>query len=947
MSIEQSPLEVAPDASPVIAERAVGPPGKGVSVLTALLGVVALPLCALIALASLESYRQYERAISDAYRDASSIRVASAAHTEQFLAQSRLILAELARHQGVKALDPAGCDPELAALKERQPAYANVLTLNASGKLVCSANPIDPGAPNRPDPKYYFDEVARTRAFTVGKPTKGFLSGRWVSTLAYPILDETGEFAGVVAVSVDLINYAPVLPQAKLPPNTVIGIVNGEGIIIARSVDAVGRVGVKSGAEGVKIMLTDKEGTLRSRDYQGNKRLYSFAPIAHSDWIIFVSLDEAAVISPAVRLALERIAYIMAILLLIVMSTIALARRFARQIKGISNVMSAIRRGDVHARVNPTGSREMRQIATQLNEMLDARLQAEAKLRASEELFHTAFQTSPDAIVITELETGRYLEVNDGFTRLIGWTRNEVISRRAADLKLWRHMADRDKVIYTLKRDGMFENLEAEFVTRDGKIVTTLMSAQVITLNGVQCVLSVNRDITARKLAEAQIHSLAYFDPLTTLPNRRLFMDRLTQVLLSKALPDHLGALAFVDLDDFKTLNESRGHEQGDLLLKQVASRISNCIRKGDTVARVGGDDFVVLMENLGPKIQEAATQAKLVSEMIHAALNQPYELGDSQGSVYQGTSSIGIALLDGQYESATEPLKRAELAMYRAKAAGRGNIFFFDPEMQDAVTARADLETALRESIARNQLFLNYQAQVTDKEIILGAEVLLRWQHPRFGLVSPADFIPLAEETGLILPLGQWVLDAACKQLALWKNDSAMASLTLAVNVSSRQFHQDDFVHQVTSALERSGANPHRLKLELTESMLVADIDIVSAKMRALKARGVGFSLDDFGTGYSSLAYLKRLPLDQLKIDQGFVRDILVDRNDAAIARMVIALADSMELTVIAEGVGTAAQRDALARLGCHTYQGYLYGRPLPVEEFEAFVQNACVVSF
>ncbi|WP_206668719.1 EAL domain-containing protein [Lacisediminimonas profundi] len=895
-------------------------------------------------MASLESYRQYERAISDAYRDASSIRIASAAHTEQFLAQSRIILAELARHPRVKALDPAGCDPELAALKERQPAYANVLTLNASGKLVCSANPIDPKAPNRPDPKYYFDEVARTHEFTVGKPAKGFLSGRWVSTLAYPILNETGKFAGVVAVSVDLVNYAPLLPEAKLPPNTVIGIANGEGVIIARSVDAAARVGVKSDAEGVKIMVRDKLGTLRSSDHQGNKRLYSFAPVALSDWIIFVSLDEAAVISPAVRLALERIAYILAILLLIVMSTIALARRFARQIKDIFNVMSAIRRGDVHARVNPTGSREMRQIATQLNEMLDARLQAEVKLRASEELFHTAFQTSPDAIVITELETGRYLEVNNGFTRLVGWTRNEVIGKRAADIKGWRHIADRDKVIYTLKRDGTVENLEADFVTRDGKIVTTLMSAQVITLNGKQCVLSVNRDITARKRAEAQIHSLAYFDPLTTLPNRRLFMDRLTQVLLGKALPDHFGALAFVDLDDFKTLNESRGHEQGDLLLKQVASRISNCIRKGDTVARIGGDDFVVLMENLGPRMQEAATQAKLVSEMIHAALNQPYDLGGSQvsqGSTYQGTSSIGIALLDGQFESATEPLKRAELAMYRAKAAGRGNIFFFDPAMQDAVTARADLETALRESIAENQLFLNYQAQVTDKEIILGAEVLVRWQHPRFGLVSPADFIPLAEETGLILPLGQWVLEAACKQLARWRNDSTMANLTLSVNVSSRQFHQDDFVHQVTSALERSGANPHRLKLELTESMLVTDIDIVSAKMRALKARGVGFSLDDFGTGYSSLAYLKRLPLDQLKIDQGFVRDILVDRNDAAIARMVIALADSMELTVIAEGVGTAAQRDALARLGCHTYQGYLYSRPLPVQEFEAFVQN------
>ena len=355
-------------------------------------------------------------------------------------------------------------------------------------------------------------------------------------------------------------------------------------------------------------------------------------------------------------------------------------------------------------------------------------------------------------------------------------------------------------------------------------------------------------------------------------------------------------------------------------------------------MARLGGDEFVVMIEGLSENPDEAATQAKTVGEKILATFTQPYLLA---GHENRSTPSIGVTLFSGHQSSIEELLKQADLAMYQSKTAGRNNLRFFDPEMQAIVTNRAALEVELREAVRQQQFILYYQAQVDGDGRLTGVEALVRWQHPQRGLVSPANFIPLAEETGLILPLGLWVLETACTQLAKWAAQTNMAHLSVAVNVSANQLHQADFVAQVLAVLSRTGANPQRLKLELTESLLVVNVENTIAKMTTLKAQGVGFSLDDFGTGYSSLSYLKRLPLDQLKIDQSFVRDILIDPNDAAIAKMVIALAASLGPTVIAEGVETEAQRDFLARQGCHAYQGYLFSRPLPLDEFEAFVKR------
>ncbi len=447
-------------------------------------------------------------------------------------------------------------------------------------------------------------------------------------------------------------------------------------------------------------------------------------------------------------------------------------------------------------------------------------------------------------------------------------------------------------------------------------------------------------EIAERKLAEAQIQALAFSDPLTGLPNRRLLMDRLEQALAASVRHENRNALLFIDLDDFKSINDTLGHDKGDQLLRQISTRLISCVRELDTVARLGGDEFVVVVVELSQDAPEAARQAQAVGEKILEALGQPYQL-DEYG--HYSSASIGVTLFGGaQPESAEESMKRAELAMYQAKTAGRNALRFFEPKMQTTASARATLEAELREAVNKGQFVLHYQPQVTADGQMSGVEALLRWQHPQQGLVSPAAFIPIAEASGLILSLGQWVLQVACQQLAAWAVRPEMAHLVIAVNVSARQLRQASFVGEVAHILHASGAKPERLKLELTESVLVDNVDDIMLKMCVLKARGVGFSLDDFGTGYSSLTYLKRLPLDQLKIDQAFVRDILTDPHDAAIAKMVLVLADSLGLEVIAEGIETAAQRDFLTRLGCHRFQGYLFSRPLPIQELEAFAAHA-----
>ncbi|OIQ84611.1 phytochrome-like protein cph2 [mine drainage metagenome] len=470
-------------------------------------------------------------------------------------------------------------------------------------------------------------------------------------------------------------------------------------------------------------------------------------------------------------------------------------------------------------------------------------------------------------------------------------------------------------------------------ILQGGRLVQGFPKNYIVS-DGEERVFCSVHDITQRKAAEEAIQNLAFYDPLTLLPNRRLLLDRLKQALASSSRSRKEGALLFIDLDNFKTLNDTLGHDIGDFLLQQVAQRLESCVREGDTIARLGGDEFVVMLEGLSEQGIEAAAQTEVIGEKILTALNRPYQLGAHE---YRNTPSIGATIFDGHQQALEELLKQADIAMYQAKKAGRNTLRFFDPQMQANITARAALEEGLHHALANNQFMLHYQVQTTHDGRAIGAEALIRWQHPKNGLVSPAVFIPLAEETGMILPIGQWVLESACARIKQWESSFYTQHLQLAVNVSARQFHQAGFVEQVCQAINSSAIKPDRLKLELTESLVLSDIDDTILKMNALRKIGVSFSMDDFGTGYSSLSSLKKLPITQLKIDQSFVRDITSDPDDAVIVQTIIAMARNLGMEIIAEGVETEAQRAFLEQHGCPVCQGYLFGRPMPIEQFEA----------
>jgi diguanylate cyclase (GGDEF)-like protein/PAS domain S-box-containing protein len=562
-------------------------------------------------------------------------------------------------------------------------------------------------------------------------------------------------------------------------------------------------------------------------------------------------------------------------------------------------------------------------------------LRAAADLRVAASAFEIQ-----EGMLITDGNVA-ILRVNKTFTDITGYTAEEVIGKNPNVLSSGRQDAGFYAAMWEkIKRAGTWEG-EIWNRRKNGEIypeyltITAVRDGAGLVTNYVASFA----DFTRRKAAEEEIRNLAFYDHLTGLPNRRLLIDRLKHALASCLRSGREGALLLIDLDNFKTLNDTLGHDIGDLLLKQVAHRLESCVREEDTAARIGGDEFVVMLESLSTETMGAAAQAKLIGEKIRARLGQPYLLGSHE---YNNTPSIGATLFSGRQQVVDELFKQADIAMYQAKKAGRNALRFFDPNMQDAINARAALEGELRKAIENRQFQLHYQIQVDDTRRPVGAETLIRWIHPERGTVFPAQFIPLAEETGLILPIGHWVLETACAQIKAWKQDAAFRDIALAVNVSAKQFRQADFVAQVQSAVRHYGINPNLLKLELTETMLLENIEDIIATMNALKETGICFSLDDFGTGYSSLQYLKRLPISQLKIDQTFVRDITFDGSDESIVGAIIAMARNLDVEVIAEGVETEEQRQLLLNKGCTRFQGHLFGKPVPLARFEALLKLA-----
>ncbi|WP_163559518.1 EAL domain-containing protein [Halomonas sp. NO4] len=563
-------------------------------------------------------------------------------------------------------------------------------------------------------------------------------------------------------------------------------------------------------------------------------------------------------------------------------------------------------------------------------------LQAELRIAAM------AFDTHL-GMFITDAQ-GRIQKVNRTFEAITGYTEAEVLGRNPRMLNSGRHPPELYQEMWQrLDAEGRWQgelwNRRKNGDTYPQRLTISAVSDEAGTVTHYVATLS---DITTRKAAEQEAHRLAFYDPLTGLPNRRMMLDRIGRALEAQARTQQQGALLFVDLDGFKHINDSLGHQQGDDMLQLVARRFEAVSGDSDLVARIGGDEFVILAEGLGEDLEAASQLAERIANRLLGALAEPCGVGEQRHPV---SGSVGITLLGDGTGSVDECLQQAEMAMYQAKQAGRNTLRFFDPLMQAEAVRRATLETDLRQAVARDQLRLFYQVQVDASWQVTGVEALLRWQHPEHGMVPPGDFIPVAEESYLIVSIGRWVLETACRQLARWAETTETAGLTMAVNISPHQFQQPDFVTEVETVLAATEAPPERLKLELTETLFMEEPEIACATMQRLKTLGVRFSLDDFGTGFSSLTYLNQLPLDQLKIDQSFVRPLFQDSANEVISASIIQLGRNLGLEVIAEGVETEAHCEWLAEQGCHAYQGYLFSRPLPLDELmERLASWSCV---
>ena len=563
---------------------------------------------------------------------------------------------------------------------------------------------------------------------------------------------------------------------------------------------------------------------------------------------------------------------------------------------------------------------------------ITGRKRMEENLRANEQRLRSILERLPMGLCLVQ-DDGLISFRNARYVQICGYTQEEVPDTNTWWQRAYPDATEREAIrrrLLDTSHQGIIPLAEYTIRCADGKYKPVEISG--IFVEGGRLITM--QDLSERKAAEEEINQLAYYDPLTRLPNRRLLMDRLQQALATSARHHRSGALLMLDLDNFKTVNETRGHDRGDALLLQVAHRLRSCVHEDDTVARQGGDEFVVVLEDLGDSPEEAAARAEDVGQRILGVLREPYQI---DGDAHHSSLSMGVTIYSGTRETVDELLKRADLALYQAKNAGRDTLRFYDPQMQAVVSARATLELDMRVGLAQGQFELYYQPQI-DHGRIIGAEALLRWRHPRDGFISPAHFIPLAEETGLILPLGEWVLRTACAQCAAWQQDGP-APLRIAVNVSGCQFNEPDFVDMVSTALSSSGLSPEYLELELTESLLISNEQQALQKLQLLKSMGIYLAIDDFGTGYSSLAYLKHFPLDRLKIDKSFINDILTDPDDAAITEAIIAMGHSLKLKVIAEGVETREQLLFLEDRGCDEMQGYYLSKPLSEHDLKVFI--------
>ena len=874
-----------------------------------------------------------------ALRLADANREAQAAHRAV-----ALVLRIMARSNDLQALDSAQCSGIAGRLLKSLDGFANIGAALPDGEIFCSGRPMS--APVTVIDRAWFRTSLDSDEISPGEFVIGRVSGTPGMAFGYPLRAADGTLRAVIFATITVAWFDRLIEGFRLPEGWEASVISNSGLVLAHQPERA-----PEGWRAHKVPATtlarmaavvrDEGGIAELAGIDGVQRLYGIGVPDFAPGSGFFAIG--APLERSLEAAGQRLLMYLALVAAIALASALIARLYLyRQIEvwatRVRGPLAASAAGRRDARIGQaTGVAELDALSEGIDQMALEIGKREGELQR----LSMVIEQSPESIVITDT-AGCILYVNEAFQRITGYARDEVLGRNPRILNGGLTPRATYEQMWATLLAGEVWRGEFHNVRKDGSAYLELATIAPIKDAGgtVTHYVAVKEDITQRKQSEALLHRLAYFDALTGLPNRALLHDRIAQAIRSGVRRESFGMLMLVDIDRFRQLNDTLGHAAGDRLLCEVAARLRASVREEDTVARHGDDDFAVLVERIGETEADALSHAEHVARKLQRALQQPYVLGGTEGDRHFATLSFGISLFHDGVSSLESLLKQAEVALYRAKQDGRDIVRFFNPEMQAVVDAHARLEARMHEALEANAFRLFFQPQVNRRGVVIGAEALLRWPLDGGAMVSPAEFIPLAEDTGHIVRLGSWVLRSACAQLARWQMNETTRHLKIAVNVSARQFHQPDFVASVKDTVRAAGVDPCRLELELTESAILSDMDETIRRMNELRALGIRFALDDFGTGYSSLSYLKRLPLDQLKIDQSFVRDMAEDEGSEAIVLAILSLSHALGLEVVAEGVERPEQRDFLRHHGCDCFQGYLFGKPLPMEAWGDFLE-------
>ena len=899
--------------------------------------IVVLAVVPLFAIVLFDYQAQRAGEIRDIEAQVEAVMFAARQEEQSAQRSVQLVLEIVARADNMQSLDGEDCSGLARRMLASLPFFANIGAAHPDGTLFCSGRPMS--ARVSVADREWFREGSSGSAITRGEYVEaGRVSVQPGFIFGYPLRDADGRLLSVLYAMLRTDWFDRVIAEYNLPDGWEASLISMEGRVIASRPRIDEWKGAVPGdlMRAFREILQSPDRLAEAVDFRGDRRLYGVEPVVIAGDEVFVAIG--APLERSLSALNRTFALRVGLLLIVALLSTLFARytiyklvdRWAGKMLG---TLEALALGRLNTRIEKFSEvRELERLESGVNRMaaqLEARTGQLRKLSA-------AVEQSPACILITDA-AARIEYVNDALLAITGHAREELVGQTPRILGGDTPAATISELWDTLLRGqvwrGEFHNLR-----KDGTPYIELATVAPIrgADGGTTHYVSVGEDITLRRRSEELLHRMAYYDALTGLPNRAMLRDRLQQAALASARARSYAMLIHLDVDRFSELNDTLGHDAADDLLRAIAQRLRECLREDDTLARQGDDDFAAICENLGASENEAVAHAERIATAVHERISGPYPI-DPAGGDSHVTVSVGVTLFVGSGVTAEDLLKQAEVALYRAKEAGRDTVRFFSAEMQATVETHAALVRDLREALAAGAFSLHYQPQVDGEGRMVGAEALIRWRDARGALVPPGLFIPVAEDSGLIVPIGEWVLETACAQLARWQADPATRALSMSVNVSARQFHKPGFLEMVRACIERHAIDPAGLELELTESVVLGNLDEAVERMRALRALGVRFSLDDFGTGYSSLSYLRTLPFDQIKIDQSFVRAMDEDVSSRAIVRAILAISASLSLEVVAEGVETEAQRDALRSDGCGLMQGYLFSPPVPVDVLQS----------